>query len=102
MDCDKDDFSFTKKDKPEVVKEVKKDKPQEVIDPNKYRFTRFFAAISLAAVIFIAGYILITVVASPSIAVAIEKVSSPLNTALMVLGGVIATYMGVSNKWGRK
>ncbi len=78
------------------------EKPKEVIDPNKYRFTRFFAMISLAAVIFIAIYILITVVASPSIAEAIDKVSSPINTALMVFGAVIGAYMGISNKWGRK
>ncbi len=71
-------------------------------DPNKYRFTRIFAGISLGAIIVIIGYILIIVVIKPDIAEAIGKVSGLITTVISGLILIVGAYMGISNKWGAK
>lgn len=71
-------------------------------DPNRYRFTRAFAGFSLGAIVGISASLIITAITSPEGAAALEKVSGPLIATIGVLGGVIGTYMGVSNNWGKK
>lgn len=71
-------------------------------DPNKYRFTRAFAGASLGSIVVIAFYLMITVTISPDRAEPLSTVSGPLIAVIGILGGVIGTYMGISNNWGKK
>lgn len=71
-------------------------------DPDKYKYTRTFAGVSLVVVISVTFYVVIALSVNPDLAGAYEKVSGILIMLIGTLGAIVGGYMGVSNSWGRK
>lgn len=71
-------------------------------DPDKYKFTRVFAGVSLGAVVIVTVYIVVALTVQPELAEAYEKVSGILIMLIGTLGAIVGGYMGISNAWGRK
>lgn len=71
-------------------------------DPDKYKYTRVFAAVSLGVVIAVTFYVVIALSVRPDLADAYEKVSGILIMLIGTLGAIVGGYMGISNAWGRK
>jgi len=71
-------------------------------DPDKYKYTRMFAGVSLGVVISVTFYVVIALSVRPELADAYEKVSGILIMLIGTLGAIVGGYMGISNAWGRK
>ena len=71
-------------------------------DPDKYKYTRVFAGVSLGVVVIVTVYIVIALTIRPGLADSYEKVSGILIMLIGTLGAIVGGYMGVSNSWGRK